>query len=80
MDLSLLFARVPLASELNILTASYSGVISRGAQGGGAPLVKISAHAGGLSPPKTLALAWLFRVYWPCVQSAMINCALLYGY
>ena len=55
-------------------------MISRGAQGGEAPLVKIFAHVGGLSPPKTLALAWLFRVYWPCFQSAMINCALLYGY
>ena len=55
-------------------------VISRGAQGGGAPLVKISAHVGGSAPPKTLALAWLFRVYWHCFQSAMINCALLYGY
>ena len=51
-----------------------------GAQGGGALLIKISAHFGGAQPPKTFALAWLFRVYWPCLQSAMINCALLYGY
>ena len=34
-----------------------AGVISRGAQGGGALLVKISVHFGGLSPPKILALA-----------------------
>jgi len=31
-----------------------AGVISRGAQGGGAPLVKISAHFGGLIPPESL--------------------------
>ena len=55
------------------------GVIFRG-PGGGASLVKISAHSGGLSPPKTFALTWLFRVYWPCFQSAMINCALLCSY
>jgi len=57
-----------------------AGVISRGAQGGGAPLFKLSAHFGGLSPLKTLALAWLFRAYCPCFQSDLINCALLYGY
>ena len=56
------------------------GVISRGDQGGGAPLLKFLLMLGGLSPPKTLPLAWLFRVYWPCFLSAMINCALLYGY
>ena len=47
---------------------------------GRSPLVKISAHFGGFSPPKTPSLAWLFRIYWPCFQSSMINCALLYGY
>ena len=52
-------------------------MISRGAQGW-SPLVKISVHFGGLRPPKTLALALLFRVYWPCFQSAMINCGLLF--
>ena len=56
------------------------GVICRGAQGGGAPLVNISAHFGGLSPTKILALAKLFIAYWPCFQSVMINCALLYDY
>ena len=29
-------------------------MISRGAQGGGAPLVKISVHVGGLNPLKLL--------------------------
>ena len=29
----------------------YPGVISRGAQGGGAPLVKILDHFGGAQPP-----------------------------
>ena len=33
-------------------------MISRGAQGGGAPLVEISAHAGGAQPPLKL-LHWL---------------------
>ena len=33
------------------------GVISKGGSGGGAPLVKISAHFGGLSPPRILGLA-----------------------
>ena len=28
-----------------------AGVISRGAHGGGAPLVKISHHVGGAQPP-----------------------------
>ena len=51
-----------------------------GAQGGGAPLLKFLLTFEGAQPPKTLALAWLFRFYWPCFQSAMINCALLYGY
>jgi len=41
-----------------LLDASHPGVISRGAQGGGAPLVKISAHAGGAQPPLKL-LHWL---------------------
>ena len=40
------------------------GVISRGAQGGGAPLVKILDHFGGAQPPlEILALALLFKVY-----------------
>ena len=52
-------------------------VISRGLKGWN-PLVEISAHFGGLSPLKLMH--WLFRVYWPCFQSAMMNCALLYGY
>ena len=56
------------------------GVSPREGSGGQSPLVKISAYFEGLSPPKTLALAWLFRVYWPCSQSAMINCVLFYGY
>ena len=73
-----LYAYFPDA--LNMIVEVYPGVISRGAQGGGAPLLKLLLMLGGLSPPKTLALAWLFRVYWPCFQSAMINCALLYGY
>ena len=64
--------------------ALETDVITRGDfygdSGGRSPPVKISAHVGGLSPPKTLALTWLFRVYWPCFQSAMINYALLYGY
>ena len=57
------------------------GVISRGGvRGAEPPLLQFLLMLGGLSPPKILALAWLFRVYWPCFQSAMINCALLYGY
>ena len=41
-----------------------SGVISRGAQGGGAPLVNILDHSGGAQPPlEILALALLFKVY-----------------
>ena len=43
--------------EFSNTAASQAGVITREAQGGGAPLVKISAHFGGLSPPKILALA-----------------------
>ena len=40
------------------------GVISRGAQGGGAPLVTILDHFGGAQPPlEILALALLFNVY-----------------
>ena len=40
------------------------GVISRGAQGGGAPLVKIFDHFGGAQPPlEILAFALLFKVY-----------------
>ena len=58
----------------------HPGVISREGLEGGAPLVKISVHLEGLSPPKILALAKLFRVCWPCFQSAMINCGLLCGY
>ena len=47
-----------------------SGVISRGAQGGGAPLVKILDHFGGAQPPlEILALALLFKVYLHCFQS-----------
>ena len=39
-------------------------MISRGAQGGGALLVKILDHFGGAQPPlEILALALLFKVY-----------------
>ena len=40
-----------------------AGVISRRGSGGGAPLVKIFDHFGGLNPQKILALALLFKVY-----------------
>ena len=69
-----------LKIRLLFFIVSEAGVMCRGDRGDGAPLVKISAHFGGLSPPKTLALAWLFRVYWSYFQSAIIKCALLYGY
>ena len=42
--------RLSSAGEMD----SLPGVISRGAQGGGAPLVKISAHVGGSAPLKLL--------------------------
>ena len=43
------------------------------------PLLTFLLILGGFAPLKAPALAWLFRVYWPCFQIAMINCALLYG-
>ena len=49
-----------------------AGVISRGAQGAEPPLLKFLLILGD-QPPKPLALSWLFRVYWPCFQSAMID-------
>ena len=61
------------------MTGLQSVVISRGPQGAEAPLLKFLLILGA-QPPKTLALAWLFRIHWPCFQSVMINCALLYGY
>ena len=48
------------------LIEGHSGVISRGAQGGGAPLVKILDHIGGAQPPLEIL--------------AMLNYALLRGY
>ena len=73
-------AQAESKTVVSIMVALKSRVISRGAKGDRAPLVKSSAYFGGLSPPNILALAWLSRVYWSCFQSAMINCALLYGY
>ena len=37
------------------------GVISRGAEGGGAPLVKTSAHVGGAQPPKNSCIGLAFQ-------------------
>ena len=68
-----------LIQNTYVLRCVNPGVISRELRGL-SPLVKIFSNFGGLSPPKTIAMAWLCRVYWPCFQSAMINCALLYGY
>ena len=42
--------------------ATYAGVISMGAQGGGAPLVKIFDHLEGSASLRILALALLFKV------------------
>ena len=54
-----------------------AGVISRGAQGGGAPLVKISAHVGGAQPPLKL-LHWLgfseFISHASKVLSSTVHC------
>ena len=36
-------------------------MISRGAQGGGAPLVKISAHFGGAEPPQNPCIGLAFQ-------------------
>ena len=66
-----------------------SGVISRGAQGGGAPLAKISAHfGGGWAPPESLH--WLSfsefiglasKVLWSIGHCYMvIDAPLLVGY
>ena len=38
-----------------------AGVISRGAQGGGAPFVKISAHVGGAQPPQNSCIDLAFQ-------------------
>ena len=46
------------------VVGNRAGVISRGAQGGGALLVRILDHFGGAQPPlEILALALLFKVY-----------------
>ena len=64
----------------------HPGVISRGAQGGGAPLVETLDHFGGAQHPlEILALALLFKVYSIDIASkvfstAMLNYALLRGY
>ena len=46
-----------------------TAVISRGAQGGGAPLLKLFIILGCSVPLKILALALLSKVYWHCFQS-----------
>ena len=42
---------------------AYPGVVSRGAQGGGAPLLKSLIILGASAPLKILALTLLFKVY-----------------
>ena len=52
------------SSGLNCCETFTTGVISRGAQGGGNPLVESVDHFGeGSAPLKILALALLFKVY-----------------
>ena len=56
-----------------------SGGVSGDFYGVQPPLLKF-LFIWGAQPTEILALAWLFRVYWSCFQSAMINCGLLYCY
>ena len=53
-----------------------AGVISREAQGDGAPMLKLLFVLRGHSPPNILILALFFQVF--CM--AMMNLALLYSY
>ena len=49
------------------------GVISRGAQGDGAPLIKLTVHFGGLSPPKNSCIGFAFQ----SVLTLLLKCFVL---
>jgi len=50
----------------------YAGVISRGS-GGQRPLVKITVHFGGLSPPKNTCIGFAFQ----SVLTLLLKCFVL---
>ena len=58
------------------------GVIPKGAQGGRAPLVKITDHFWGLSPPSNFCIGFAFQSLLTLLPKciAMVNFALLHDY
>ena len=81
LQLAMLLTMLPLSlMRIHNFVFYKEGWILGGLRWAEPPLLTFLLMLGSWAPPKTLALAWLFRVYWLCFQSAMINYALLYGY